>query len=576
MNKTKPDTAKPTDDHSNHAVRETIESVVVAVILAFLLRSFLVEPFVIPTGSMAPTLMGRHKDVTCEKCGHDYLTGASSENEDARDLRTVIATVCPVCRYRMVLNPSENANQATFNGDRIVVSKFAYDLNDPKRWDVIVFKFPGSGKQNYIKRLVGLPGEQLMVRHGDVFVRTGEDQPFTITRKPADKLPHIMQTVHDSNFVPESLIQAGWPARWSGVGDGDASWEGSANQSTFTLTESTSGTAWLRYLHAVPDDQQWAQVENSLSVTGMEHAPSLITDYYENNDVIFMNGRRNMTPYGHFWVGDIALECEIQVQDGTGVLALDIVEAGRHHTCEINVADGSATLKISNGSYLFDAGTDGEEIAELTADTAVRGPGSYDVRYANVDDQLLLWINNRLVTWQANGQPHHATYQAPEDERPVWSAEDPGDLRPIGVGGRGLTLTVKDLRVLRDVYYVATDGFDEYLVSKMDSYRILRSPEDWSTTELFDKRNAVYFPAQGVLGPDEFFPMGDNSPFSKDARLWTDDNRYGADGQLDPVPGYVRRDLLIGKAFMVYWPHPWNLGGRLPIIPNVQRMKRIR
>ncbi|MCA9209414.1 MAG: hypothetical protein KDA55_13710, partial [Planctomycetales bacterium] len=91
MNKTKPDTAKPTDDHSNHAVRETIESVVVAVILAFLLRSFLVEPFVIPTGSMAPTLMGRHKDVTCEKCGHEYLTGASSENDDARDLRTVIA-----------------------------------------------------------------------------------------------------------------------------------------------------------------------------------------------------------------------------------------------------------------------------------------------------------------------------------------------------------------------------------------------------------------------------------------------------------------------------------------------------
>jgi signal peptidase I len=49
-------------------VRETIESIAVAVVLAFLFRAFVAEAFVIPTGSMAPTLQGRHMDVVCEKC----------------------------------------------------------------------------------------------------------------------------------------------------------------------------------------------------------------------------------------------------------------------------------------------------------------------------------------------------------------------------------------------------------------------------------------------------------------------------------------------------------------------------
>src|SRR5439155_1572925 len=48
--------------------RETIESIVVAFVLAFLFRTFEAEAFVIPTGSMAPTLYGQHRDITCEKC----------------------------------------------------------------------------------------------------------------------------------------------------------------------------------------------------------------------------------------------------------------------------------------------------------------------------------------------------------------------------------------------------------------------------------------------------------------------------------------------------------------------------
>ncbi|MEM6363930.1 MAG: S26 family signal peptidase, partial [Planctomycetota bacterium] len=51
------------------AGRETVEAFVVAFILALLFRAFIAEAFVIPTGSMAPALMGAHKDLACQQCG---------------------------------------------------------------------------------------------------------------------------------------------------------------------------------------------------------------------------------------------------------------------------------------------------------------------------------------------------------------------------------------------------------------------------------------------------------------------------------------------------------------------------
>src|SRR5579872_5187010 len=60
------------------ATRETIESIVVAFVLAFLFKTFEAEAFVIPTGSMAPTLYGQHRDVCCEMCGTRFAVGVSS------------------------------------------------------------------------------------------------------------------------------------------------------------------------------------------------------------------------------------------------------------------------------------------------------------------------------------------------------------------------------------------------------------------------------------------------------------------------------------------------------------------
>src|SRR3954470_6159699 len=98
------DSVKPREGH-----RETIEAIVVAMILALLVRGFEAEAFVIPTGSMAPTLMGRHKEITCPQCGHVYAVNASAEDDGGRPLfrfrqnggrpsSAVVSGTCVNCR----------------------------------------------------------------------------------------------------------------------------------------------------------------------------------------------------------------------------------------------------------------------------------------------------------------------------------------------------------------------------------------------------------------------------------------------------------------------------------------------
>ncbi|MEY4181348.1 MAG: hypothetical protein RLY70_4923 [Planctomycetota bacterium] len=582
----------------SYAFRETVESIVVAILLAFLFRTFVGEAFVIPTGSMAPTLQGNHKDVVCPKCKFGYQANASVENDDhwSQGRLAVAATTCPLCRYAQRIDVEKDPNHTSFAGDRILVNKFSYDFGDPRRWDVIVFKYPNNAKQNYIKRLVGLPGEAIKVRHGDVLIRKPGEQSFKIARKPPHKLVAMLQVVDDNGFLSEELAKGGWPSRWQpGLGDGASGWRKVVEDTEPIVLKSTGisedaatppglirvadgvDEAWIRYRHLHPLGGDWQDIETSGTLEPPSAGPEtgrLITDFYAYNAFTTKRqlepnergaeGNMDLIPetgaLGSHWVGDLALEAEVAVDGANGELVLELVESGEHYQCRVDVATGQARLVVVGNARPFVDNEGRPASKPPTAQTSIRSGRKHQLRFSNIDDELRLWVDGTVIEFDGP-----TTYESPTERPPRWSPQDLGDLAPAGIGVRGVNAQVHHLRILRDVYYIAirahiggdrgTD-YDSGL-SPDEIQDVLSHAEVWESSKLFASRREI----EVELGADQFFPMGDNSPQSKDGRLW------------EGEPS-VDRDLLTGKAVLVYWPHSWNTP--IPFLPNFSRIRLIR
>ena len=136
-------------------VVNTVQWLAIALILAFVFRAFIVEPFRIPTGSMAETLRGVHYHLRCTRCGYSLDLGGDRGNDPMPR--------CASCGYWI----DTKDVPAMLNGDRIFVLKSIYQFQKPQRWDVVVFKYPPDPDTNYIKRLIGRPGETLEFVDGD-------------------------------------------------------------------------------------------------------------------------------------------------------------------------------------------------------------------------------------------------------------------------------------------------------------------------------------------------------------------------------------------------------------------------
>lgn len=142
--------SRPETTRTKSVWREYAEAIIIALVLALTIRVFLVQAFKIPSGSMIPSLqIGDH--ILVNKLAYGLQIPQDCEFE---------AALLPVTCYS---------------------SSMLFEFEKPGRGDIIVFRYPEDEHKDFIKRIIGLPGDTIRIREKTVYVN-GErfqDEPFT-------------------------------------------------------------------------------------------------------------------------------------------------------------------------------------------------------------------------------------------------------------------------------------------------------------------------------------------------------------------------------------------------------------
>lgn len=106
------------------------------------------------------------------------------------------------------------------NGQRIIVNKVVYRFHEPERGDVVIFEPPNNDIEDYIKRIIGLPGESVEIRGGVVYIHEEDgtvfplDEPYIKdpARQPyeGEKIPENEYFVLGDNRNVSSDSRYGW------------------------------------------------------------------------------------------------------------------------------------------------------------------------------------------------------------------------------------------------------------------------------------------------------------------------------------------------------------------------------
>jgi signal peptidase I len=256
-------------EKNKHPFRENIEVVLFAIVMAMGLKVFAIEAYQIPTGSMQPTLMGTE-----------------------------------------LLNPATKSPSGSLN-DRVLVDKISYFFRDPKRWEVVVFRYPLLTHNNYVKRLVGMPNEELWIDGGDLYARElGSDGDFQVLVKPWN----VMQNI--------------WKKVLPGVGDNPTQWHG-----------------WRVTGSAAQDDEGFIIFDGDGRT---EYGTSIRNGYLHGYPEEVYFSVPNVSSRSREVIGDLRLEFSIDGRQATGTITASL-ELGDNFINAAFDAAGKLTLNLPTG-----------------------------------------------------------------------------------------------------------------------------------------------------------------------------------------------------------------------------------
>ncbi|NLE37840.1 MAG: signal peptidase I [Pirellulaceae bacterium] len=431
--------------------RRTVAAVVLLVIAVLAVGQWLVGglgvPMTVCSGSMAPAVLGPHCRFKCAACDREFACGADLPE-------TGRWRVCPHCGDVVEITSPPKVRE----GDRVLLLRAAFGRKWPRRWELAAFRDPQRPSRAAIKRVVGLPGETVRIRQGDVYVNGRIAAKNWATQRKMAVLVHDASTdgtnpnEHESRWKPADAA-SGWTRRdmrFSCGGD----------------SADASSVDWLVYHH--------------LRREGNSLIPGPVTDELSYNQWRTLRADQIEA------VRDLTLCFRATRLAGEGWLVVRANDDEDRLETWIRPESGSCEFRYK-----------GQTVASgtvATSDPVTEG----EVTVSLVDGQWILAWNGLVVL-------RHERPEAVDASRP--------SERPWAIGSAGLTMEIDPPRVYRDTHYgrppgvLARWGFDEPV----------------------------------VLGPDEFFVLGDNSPVSDDSRSWPDG------------PG-VPAKLLLGRAVIVRIP----------------------
>ena len=218
--------------------RENCEVILVAIVVAVGIRSYFLQPFKIPTGSMQPTLNGIIGHPSTEPApnilqqvgefivlGRNYINVVSHEDDQVLEIVpqktlfffTFSRLICQRQKFLVYASPETLSHDfnvlpgrichrgeviargAIDTGDQVFVDKFSYNFVKPHRGDVFVFRTnnipairpdPVGGAPFYIKRLAGLPGDQLRIDPPFLYINGKKAEGYGFSRVMSAKAPY--------------------------------------------------------------------------------------------------------------------------------------------------------------------------------------------------------------------------------------------------------------------------------------------------------------------------------------------------------------------------------------------------
>lgn len=387
---TEKSSSHPVTMSSGHPVtptrgRRILETALLLFLVLLILRAFCVEPYGVPTGSMAPALAGNHKAADCPQCGWRVVVGHRDDLSGARAAEHW-AVCCPNCGCDDI----DLEHQSVCRGDQLLVNKTVFDWRRPRRWEMAVFHCPLGRGKICVKRVVGLPGETVQVKDGDIWI------DHALARKPLAEVKALRIPVFDGNHSRGERWQTQPPS-------GPAVLEGTVLR--LDARDDPDHDRWLIYRHWRLDQPKARALGGEYSYNGGSPGQAVEPVY------------------------DFMVECDLEVLAGDGWVKLGLCDGAEDLTAELPVGSVKQGARIADGA---------DRVYRCAPAFALAAGRTYRVELALVDRRLTLAIDGR--------QPLEPVDRPPAEQRaPVE--------KPVRLGARGVDVRIGNVRLFRDVHY---------------------------------------------------------------------------------------------------------------------------